>query len=85
MQKMLKVRPGMTRAELRKVFTTEGGIWVPLRLTFVAKDCPYFKVDVEFRMATGSGISDSGVDVAERESDIIVKISRPYLEFSVTD
>jgi hypothetical protein len=36
-------------------------------------------------MATGSGISDSGVDVAERESDIIVKISRPYLEFSVTD
>jgi hypothetical protein len=38
----------MTRKDLLRVFTTESGISTALRRTFVDRDCPYFKVDVEF-------------------------------------
>lgn len=39
----------MTRADLLKVFTTEGGISTGLHRTYVSRDCPFFKVDVDFR------------------------------------
>ncbi len=49
LQKMETIRAGMTRAELLKTFTTEGGLSTGLNRRFVSRDCPYFKVDVEFR------------------------------------
>ena len=39
----------MTREELMKVFRTEGGLSTGLHRTFVSRECPYFKGDVEFR------------------------------------
>ena len=68
--RMLTIKPGMTRDDLLKVFTTEGGLSTPFEQTYVSRDCPYFKVDVEFR---------------EFRPDIILKISRPYLAFSIAD
>jgi hypothetical protein len=78
LQKMLTIQPGMTRKDLPKVFTEEGGLSTRLRRKYVSQECPYFKVDVEFK-AVGSQNSD------EDERDVIVKISRPYLEFSIID
>ena len=49
MSEMQTIKPGMTRADLLKVFRTEGGlVFSGLQRTFVSRDCPYFKVDVQF-------------------------------------
>jgi hypothetical protein len=48
LKRMQTIKPGMTRTDLLKVFTTEGGLSTGLQRTFVSQDCPYFKVDVEF-------------------------------------
>lgn len=86
LQKMETIHKGMTRGDLLKVFTTEGGLSFGLNRRFVSRDCPYFKVDVEFR-AVGrvDKDSDGRVTPSEDPRDIIVKISRPYLQFSILD
>jgi hypothetical protein len=66
-----------TRGLLR-VFTTEGGLSTGLRRTFVSRDCPYFKVDVEFKAVGRPDRDDDGLlTLVEGSQDIIVKISRP--------
>lgn len=72
------IKPGMTREELSKVFTTEGGLSTPKHRTYGYRDCPYIKVDVDFTL------SDAKQD-EERPTDIIAKISKPYLEWSIGD
>lgn len=74
------IGPGMTRSELLKVFTTEGGISTAAHRTFVYRGCPYIKVDVDFKL------SDPKQNVLEEKpTDIIVRISKPYLEWSIID
>ncbi len=86
LKRMQTIKPGMTRSDLLKVFTTEGGLSTGLQRTFVSQDCPYFKVDVEFE-AVGRPSRDANgrVTLVEGSQDIIVKISRPYLQFSIMD
>jgi len=78
------IKPGMTREDLLRVFTTEGGLSTGLHRTFVSRDCPYFKVDVTFE-AVGRPSRDSGgrVTLQEDSRDVIVQISRPYLQFMI--
>jgi hypothetical protein len=86
LKRMQTIKPGMTRADLLKVFTTEGGLSTPLWRTFVSQDCPYFKVDVEFEeVGRPSRDANGRVTLEEGSRDIIVKISRPYLQFSIAD
>jgi hypothetical protein len=75
-----KITPGATRAELLKVFTTEGGLSTATRRTFVHRRCPYIKVHVEF---TPSESKQKPLE--ERPADTISSISKPYLEWSITD
>lgn len=86
LKRMRGIKPGMTRTDLLKVFTTEGGASTPLRRTFVSRDCAYFKVDVEFE-AVGRPSRDANgrVTLTEAAEDKIVQISRPYLQFSIVD
>ena len=80
------IKPGMTRSDLLRVFSTEGGVSTPLHRTFVNRDCPYFKVDVEFRaVGRASHDGDGRETMVEGSQDIIVKISRPYLAFGIVD
>ena len=83
---MQSVKPGMTRADLLRVFTTEGGLSTGLQRTYVYRECPYFKVDVEFE-AVGRPPRDveGRVTLVESEADTIKTISKPYLQFSVLD
>jgi hypothetical protein len=75
-----KIKPGMTRAELLKVFTTEGGLSTATHRTFVYRRCPFIKIDVEFTL------SDPKQNVLEeRPTDSISNVSKPYLEWLVED
>ncbi len=83
---METIKPGMTREALLTVFTTEGGISTGLQRRFVSRDCVYFKVDVEFQaVGRPSRDGDGRVTLVEDNRDVILKISRPYLQFSVAD
>jgi len=73
-----QIKPGMTRADLLKVFTTEGGLWSPGHRTYVLRRCPQIKVDVEF-------VPTQPDQTGEKPTDIISKISKPYLDWSVID
>jgi hypothetical protein len=75
-----KIKAGTTRAELLKVFTTEGGLSTARHRTFVHRRCPYIKIDVEF---TPSEAKQEPLE--ERPTDTVSKISRPYLEWSIMD
>src|ERR1700752_3168826 len=81
LKRMQTIKPGMTRGDLLKVFTTEGFLSTPLPRTFVSRNCPYFKVNVEFE-AVGRPSHDAGgrVTLVESGKDKIIKVSRPYLQ-----
>jgi hypothetical protein len=77
-----KIKPGMTRAEITKAFKEDtGGVaWPPEKplpfqqhQTFDYRNCAIIKVDVDFSP------SDSH---EARPTDIITKISKPYLDNS---
>jgi len=65
----------MTRSDLTKLFTTEGGLSTIQQRTYVYRQCPYIKLDVKF--AASSAV--------ELPTDKIVEVSLPYLAWSVTD
>ncbi len=81
LEKMETIKPGMTRWDLLQVFRTDGarqtfvigGAPSVSRETFVSQDCPYFKIEVEFQPT---------FDVPNR--DVIVKVSKPYVQFATT-
>jgi hypothetical protein len=80
------IKPGMTRNDLLKVYTTEGGISTSTRRTYVLKGCSYIKVDVEFKAVGRPQRDQEGrVPLVQDGRDIITHISRPYLEYSVVD
>jgi len=81
-----RVKPGMTRSALLTVFSTEGGISTALQGTFVSRDCPYFKVDVTFKVVGRSDKDQQGRGTkVEDPHDEVLSISRPYLAYMVVD
>lgn len=81
LERMETIKPGMTRWDLLQVFSAEGAsqtfrIGAPpvLRETFVSQDCPYFKIVVEFQPTIGPP-----------NRDVIVKVSKPYVQFSTAN
>jgi len=76
LKKCQTIKLGMTRTELSKVFTAEGGLSTAEHRTYVYRGCPYIKVDVDFT------VSDPK---QEKPIDTIAKISKPYLDWSIGD
>jgi len=74
------IKVGMTRQDLLKVFTTEGGISTRHQRTYVHKECGYIKVDVEFK-----SVGQEDQKLKELPADQITVISRPYLQWSIGD
>ena len=86
LKRIQTIKVGMTRSELLTVFTTDAGLSTGLQRTFVTRDCPYFKVDVEFTaVGRTNRDSDGRVTLVEDARDVIVKISKPYLQFPILD
>jgi len=75
LREMSTIKVGMTRRELSTVFTTEGGLSTASQRTYVYRHCPYIKVDVEFEP----------VGPREADEDVIARMSKPYLAWSVMD
>jgi hypothetical protein len=69
----------MSRGDLLRVFTTEGGISTRTQRTYVHTECPYIKVTVHFKAMGESSTLDENPD------DIIESISQPFLAGSVVD
>ena len=67
------IKPGMTRSDLLRVFTTEGGLSTRTHRTYVLKQCPTIKIDVEFSIS------------GNEAEDKIAQISRPYLDYGHYD
>jgi len=70
------MKPGMTREDLLRFFTTEGGLSTQKWRTFVNNRCPYIKIDVGFALTESK---------EERPTDVITKITKPYLSWSIGD
>jgi hypothetical protein len=77
-----KIHPGITRADLDKMFRREtGGVAVPESTplpfqehqTFGCRRCDHIMIDVDFRP------SDSK---EERPTDVMIKVSTPYIDCS---
>lgn len=86
LEKMEPIKPGMTRMDLLKVFKTEGGLSTGLRRTFVSRECPFFKVVVEFKAVARPDSDNAGfATLSEDNRDTIVKISKPYVQFATAD
>jgi hypothetical protein len=80
LKQMQTIKVGMSREELLEVFKEEGGISTRTRRRYVYRECPYIKMDVEFE-----AIEAKEDKTTEYRSDKIVKISKPYLEWSIID
>lgn len=85
-EKIEAIKPGMRRWDLLKVLRTEGpsrtfvlgGRPQVLRESFVSRDCPALRIDVEFEPAA--------VDQPESAyQDVIVKVSKPYVQYASTN
>lgn len=74
------IKPGMSRADLLKVFTTEGGISTRKQRRYVHLKCPNIKVDVQFKP-----VGNENDSLRESAADKIIRISQPFLEFGITD
>jgi hypothetical protein len=81
LQAMNTVKPGMTRNELLRVLSAEGGLSTRTQRTYVFAGCPYFHMDVTFAVVgpTAPG-SRGGVGIGESGQDVVVTVSRPYLD-----
>lgn len=75
LQAIQTIEPGMTRSDLTKLFTTEGGLSTISQQTYVYRQCRFIKIDVKF--------APSSKD--ELPTDKIVEVSRPYLEWANFD
>jgi hypothetical protein len=80
LKEMQTIKVGMTRDDLLKVFEEEGGLSTRKQQRYVYQECPYIKVDVEFEP-----VEDVNDGLTPYKSDKIVKVSKPYLEWSVED
>lgn len=85
MQETRTVRVGMTRADLAKVFTTEGGIYTRTQRLYVYRECPYIKVKVCFRAVPERRDKEGRILGREAPEDIITEISLPFLDYSTFD
>src|SRR5882724_9232201 len=75
LKEMEQIKVGMTRADLVKVFTTEGGLSTGLNRKYVYRECPYIKVDVEFEPVGRPARDARGrLILIEADGDAIKKI-----------
>jgi hypothetical protein len=80
LREMQTIKVGMTREDLLKVFKEEGGLSTRLERRYVYRDCPYIKVDVKFE-AVGAPEDKRTTSLKDK----ITQISKPFLEWTISD
>jgi hypothetical protein len=76
------LKPGMTRGDLIKLFTIEGGMYNRKHRTYVLRECPYIHLNVDFDPVGLDPTPNAGIG---RPEDKIVNISVPYLYWGVAE
>jgi hypothetical protein len=79
------IQSGMSRADLLRVFTMEGGPSTRDEAQYVYRRCPYIKVIVKFRRPPDADVDWGGAPDEEWSGDVIESISKPFLEYSMGD
>ena len=69
------IKEGMTVAELRRMFTEDGGLQFSPTVRYVLRSCAWIKIDVEFDFPKGAKHQFPPAGQLK-----IKKISKPYLE-----
>ncbi len=76
LEEVFSIRPGMTKADLLRVFEHDGGLQNTWPQRFVLRSCHLIKVDVEFNVPEGMAPASYPPD-----NELKIKsISKPYLE-----
>ena len=73
------IRVGMTRADLSKVFTTEGGLASRDHRFYIYRDCSLIKIEVRFKPVPELRDDQGRLLGQDAPEDIITEVSRPFL------
>jgi hypothetical protein len=79
------IQSGMSRVDLLRIFTMEGGPSTRDVAQYVYRRCPYIKVIVKFRRPADADVDWGGAPDEEWSGDVIESISKPFLEYSMGD
>ena len=71
----LKIKTGMTRGEVEKMFVLDGGVQFPHSARYLYSKCAFIKLQVDYK-PTGS---------ADSASDTVIQVSKPFLAGPSTD
>jgi len=83
LSRMESIKPGMTRGDLEKVFTPDGGLQTGA--VYVLRECQYFKVKVEFVSTRRPGERPKSPELEFLPGDVIKSISVPYIQRMIID
>ena len=75
----LHIKVGMTRREVEKYFSPDGGLQSFSTTRYVYLKCEFIKVNISFKSAL------RGKQNLRSPDDIVENVSKPYLEYPVTD
>jgi hypothetical protein len=78
-------KPNKTRNDLKKSFQLNGGSYHRFECTYLYRECPFIKIDVKFKIDDVKGEDQFSKDWKLSDSDIIVEISKPFLEWPTID
>lgn len=74
------IKEGITRADVEKEFTQDGGLFSRGETIYTFKLCPYIKVKVKYTLdADYPGFADGS------PRDVVQSTSKPYIEYSTGD
>ncbi len=76
------IKVGMTRAQIESKFPMDGGLQSASQVCFLHPACPDLKIEVEFSYKRD--YADQGRAV-ESKDDIVIKVSKPYVERMTID
>jgi hypothetical protein len=82
LQQVQTLHPGMARSAVKAFFDQDGGLHAFGETRYDYRLCHSIKIDVKFKPATKT---DDEAMREERDDDIIVEISKPYLQYPFYD
>ncbi len=85
LKEVSSIQPGMSRGELLRVFTGERGLYTRDGQQFVYRRCPSIKVIVNFHKPDDADVEWGNAPEEEWTGDVILSISKPFLESSAPE
>jgi hypothetical protein len=79
------IQTGMTRGELLRIFTAERGLYTRDGQQYVYRRCPDVKVIVNFHKPDDADVEWGNAPEEEWNGDVILSISKPFLESSAPE